>query len=53
MSEESPEGVDRKKAQELFKSTLVNEVANGWHIEIENGYEAVISKKNLLIGYRT
>ena len=45
MSEESPEGVDRKKAQELFKSTLVNEVANGWHIEIENGYEAVISKK--------
>jgi len=45
MSDESVEGVDRKKAKELIKSTLVNEVANGWHIEIENGYEAVLSKK--------
>ena len=45
MSDEGIEGVDRKKAKELIKSTLVNEVANGWHIEIENGYEAVISKK--------
>ena len=45
MSDEGIEGVDRKKAKELIKSTLVNEVANGWHIEIENGYEAVLSKK--------
>jgi len=45
MSDESVEGVDRKKAKNLIKSTLVNEVANGWHIEIENGYEAVLSKK--------
>ena len=45
MSDEGIEGVDRKKARELIKSTLVNEVANGWHIEIENGYEAVLSKK--------
>ena len=43
MSDESVEGVDRKKAQDLIKSTLVNEVVNGWHIEIENGYEAVLS----------
>ena len=45
MSDEGIEGVNRKKARELIKSTLVNEVANGWHIEIENGYEAVLSKK--------
>ena len=45
MSDEGIAGVDRKQAKELFKSTLVNEVANGWHIEIENGYEAVLSKK--------
>ena len=45
MSDEGIEGVYRKKAREIIKSTLVNEVANGWHIEIENGYEAVISKK--------
>jgi hypothetical protein len=45
MSDEGIEGVDRKKAKDLIKATLVNEVANGWHIEIENGYEAVLSKK--------
>ena len=45
MGEEIDEGVDRKRAKELFKSALVDWVANGWHIEIENGYEAVLSKK--------
>jgi hypothetical protein len=45
MSSESAEGVDRKKARDSFKTALVDNVANGWHIEIENGYEAVLSKK--------
>lgn len=45
MSQEDNQDVDRKKAKELFRSALVNLVANGWHIEIENGYEAVLSIK--------
>lgn len=45
MSQENNQDVDRKKAKELFRSALVNLVANGWHIEIENGYEAVLSIK--------
>ena len=45
MSSENTDGVNRKKAKENFKTALVNNVANGWHIEIENGYEAVLSKK--------
>ena len=45
MSEENPEGLDRKKAKALFRSTLTDNVANGWHIEIENDYDAVLSKK--------
>lgn len=45
MSEDTSEGLDRKKAKELFRSALMDHVANGWHIEIENGYEAVLSRK--------
>ena len=45
MSEETSEGLDRHKAKALFKTALTDSVANGWHIEIENGYDAVLSKK--------
>lgn len=39
------EGIDRKKANELFRTALTDNVANGWHIEIDNGYDAVLSRK--------
>ena len=46
MSEfENGEDLDRRKAKALFKTALTDNVANGWHIEIENGYDAVLSKK--------
>lgn len=45
MSEETPEGLARINAKALFRKTLTDNVANGWHIEIENEYDAVLSKK--------
>ena len=34
-----------EKAHEIFRRTLTDRVAGGWSIEIENQYDAVLSKK--------
>jgi len=39
------EELNPTKVQELFKNELTQQVANGWHIEIQNEFDAVLSKK--------
>jgi hypothetical protein len=39
------EEVNRAEVKALFKTELTEYVANGWRIEIENEYDAVLSKK--------
>lgn len=42
------ENVNSAKAKEIFRVELTDQVADGWHIEIENEYEAVLSKKKTI-----
>ena len=39
------EEINPTKARELFKAELTQQVANGWHIEIQIEFDAVLSKK--------
>ena len=34
-----------EEARKIFRAALTEYVSNGWHIEIENEFDAVISKK--------